>query len=216
VYERSGAEWPTVESTRLATDSDLPAAGLAIDGDVLLIGSPAVDGLRAGGPGNVHVYERGNTWEQETVLDSGPFENFGAAVALDGSSALVGASVADGSGVAYVYDRNDWVGGPVASLTVSDAGDGDEFGHAVALRDGTALVGAPRATVNGTTSGMAYAFERDGGWTDDETRQLVPFDGDHGDRFGSGTALGPASALIGAEASDGAVSDSGAVFVFGG
>jgi predicted ribosomally synthesized peptide with SipW-like signal peptide len=217
VYERSGGEWPSVESARLSPDTDLPAAGLALDGDVLLVGAPAVDGLRAGGPGVVSVYERDAAWSRAAVIESGAFENFGAAVALDGSHAVVGASVADGSGTAYVYDRGDWAA-PIASLSASDAGDGDEFGHAVALRNGTALVGAPRAATNGTAAGAAYAFDGDGdgGWPETETRRLVPFDGDDGDAFGSGVALGPASALVGAEAGDGAESDSGAVFVFDG
>jgi hypothetical protein len=215
VYERSSGEWPSVESERLSTDADLPAAGLALDSGTLLVGSPAVDGMRAGGPGVVSVYERGAGWARAAVLEPGSFENVGSDVALGGSHALVGASVADGSGTAYVYDRGDWTA-PVASLSASDADDGDEFGHAVALRDGTALVGAPRAATNGTAAGAAYAFEYDGGWPDGKTQRLVPFDGDEGDRFGSGVALGPASALVGAEAGDGAVTDSGAVFVFEG
>jgi len=215
VYERSGGEWPSVESDRLSPETDLPAAGLAIDGDTLLIGALAVDGMRAGAPGVVDAYERDAAWSRAAVIESGAFENFGADVALNGSHAVVGASVADGSGTAYVYDRDDWTA-PVASLSASDAGDGDEFGRAVALQDGTALIGAPRAAANDIAPGAAYAFERDGGWPETETRRLVPFDGDDGDAFGSGVALGPASALVGAEAGDGAEPDSGAVFVFDG
>jgi hypothetical protein len=214
VYER-GDGWPSVESEQLSPSADLPAAGLALDGDTLLIGAPAVDDMRVGGPGVVSVYQRGTGWTRTAALEPESFENFGADVALDGSHAIVGASVADGSGAAYVYDRGDWTA-PTASLSASNGDDGDEFGHAIALRDGRALVGAPRAEADGTAAGAAYAFEFDGDWPGEETRRLVPFDGDDGDAFGSGVALGPESALVGAEAGDGAVTDSGAVFVFDG
>jgi hypothetical protein len=216
VYERSGGSWPDTESARLRTGTDLPAAGLAVDGGTVLVGAPAVDGLRAGGPGAAYVYERAGpgSWSRTAVLEAGSFENFGSAVALDRTHVLVGASVAAESGAAYVYDRGDWTAGSVATLTPSDGTAGDEFGRTVALRDGTALVGAPRADADGAAAGAAYVFERDGGWTETETRRLVPADGDDGDGFGAGLALHRTSALVGAEAGDGAVTDSGAVFVF--
>ena len=218
VYERSESGWPSRESTRLATGDDLPADGLALASDTLLIGAPAVDGMRAGGPGKVHVYSRDGAgpWSESTTLGSEGFENFGSAVALDGNTAVVGASVAGGSGAAYVYEQSSATWNRTATLTPSNGDDGDEFGHTVAIRDGRALVGAPDADGSTAGSGAAYVFDGSDGWSGSESQRLVSTDGETGDEFGSGLALSASvgTVFVGARESDGAKDDSGAVYVF--
>ena len=48
-----------------------------------------------------------------------------------------------------------------AKLTASDATVLDEFGVAVAVEGGTAVIGAWKDDDNGASSGSAYVFERD-------------------------------------------------------
>ncbi len=78
--------------------------------------------------------------------DGAAFDQFGNSVAVDGDTAVVGAPTHEGagnvSGSAYVfrYDGTDWT--EEARLTASDGGFNDQFGHAVALDGGTAVVGA--------------------------------------------------------------------------
>ncbi len=81
----------------------------------------------------------------DTTTGSAPTDWLGSAVALDGTSALVGAPRTDGNatstGAAYLFDVVTGAPGPV--LTRADAQGGDSLGKAVALAGDLALVGAP-------------------------------------------------------------------------
>jgi hypothetical protein len=133
---------------------------------------------------------------------------------VNGDVALVGAPRAGESGVVYVYDR-DWT--RLATLTAVTAVPEADFGRTVTLAGDTALVGAPSDDGSAGESGAAYVFDApDGDWDGSESQQLVATDGDAGDEFGSGLALGAfgGTALVGAREGDGAEADTGAVYVF--
>lgn len=146
---------------------------------------------------------------------------FGAAVALDGTTAFVGApftGVADNNqqGAVYVFKEADdrtWANSDM--LTASDGAAYDQFGSRLAVSGATLLVGAPGATVGGNSAqGAVYAFTQAGGkWS--ETQKLTAGDGAAGDEFGGAVALSGTTALIGARyAKIGANSRQGAVYVF--
>lgn len=98
---------------------------------------------------------------------------------------------------------------PSGSLQASDGAFADLFGQDVALRGNVALVSA---TAN-APSGSAYVFREQGGvWQ--EAQILTPSDGQSGDAFGWGLALGPGVAFCGAYLHDTAVLTEGAVYVF--
>jgi hypothetical protein len=82
----------------------------------------------------------------------------------------------------------------------------------VALSGDTALVGAPRATMEGDESrGAAYVFVRNGAaWT--LQGKLAASDGEYGDHFGTAVALSGDTAVIGADVAGDA--DQGAVYIF--
>ena len=156
--------------------------------------------------------------------DLAPSDNFGAAVAVDGlfNQQLVGAPRDDDkgtdSGSAYVFERSpgdaEW--SQVAKLTSPDAeASGDNFGTAVAISDGTAVVGAPNEDDNGTDSGSVHVFRRsttNAVWTHEA--ELKPADGAAGDMFGSSVCISGERVAVGAPGKDDNGADSGAAYVF--
>ena len=111
-------------------------ASIDIDGDLALVGAPFAN--VSGGGGAAYVFARTSTgWTEEAVLaGAGPDELFGTSVAIDGETALVGASRAtvDGifrAGTAYVFVRDGSTWDLQATFVASDAFVGDEFGEAV-------------------------------------------------------------------------------------
>ena len=115
---------------------------------------------------------------------------FGAAVAIEGDTAVVGATEA---GAAYVYTRGATGWTQQAILTTTDASPGSWFGSAVALHGDTIAVGAQRAY--GT--GAAYVFTRNGTtWTQQD--EIVASDATAAQQFGKTLALVDNTLLVGA------------------
>jgi len=162
---------------------------------------------------NVDIFTDYTEQPKLTANDGEEGDWFGISVALDGDTALVGAPWDDDKGSAYVFVRNgsDWL--LEAKLTASDGAEGDWFGISVALEGDTALVGAPWDDDNGTDSGSAYVFIRDGTTWSQEIK-LTASDGAIGDRFANAVALDGNTALIGAYWDDDNGTDSGSAYVF--
>ncbi|MHB1017627.1 MAG: cell wall-binding repeat-containing protein [Coriobacteriia bacterium] len=224
VYMRSGDAWH--ESAKL-TGNDAAAydrfgGSVAIQGDVALIGA-ATEGA---GPGAVYVFTRsGDTWSQSAKLaatDGAVRDYFGAAVALDGDTALIAAPGDDtaagvDAGSAYVFTGSGSTWSEQAKLTPDGAAAYDIFGGSVALDGGTALIGATYAdTAAGADAGEAYVFTGAGTqWT--EVARLTPGDGATQDQFACSVALSGGTALVGSHFADtvgGA--DAGAAYLFTG
>ena len=94
------------------------------------------------------------------ALNGAAGDDFGAAVAVDGTIAVVGAPEDDdagsSSGAAYVYrfDGTQWT--RQQKLTALDAEGGDDFGFAGGVSGETIVVGSPRDdTVAGSKAGSA-------------------------------------------------------------
>lgn len=105
VYDRAGGAW--AEAARL-TDVGGPAEvgfghALALDGDRLLVGIPAL--ISQEFRGAVALFARGaDGWarvDRRVSSDATPLDNFGQSVALSGTTAFVGA------GVSYLDERPD-------------------------------------------------------------------------------------------------------------
>lgn len=133
-------------------------------------------------------------WVEQRVLDPAGegYDNFGVAVALSGSIALVSSASAtiDGNasqGKVTVYERT--AGGEwslTQTLVASDGAAYAGFGRSVAVSGRTAVIGATNARIGQNNSqGAAYVFVRgdDGVWT--QTQQLVASDGMPVDWFGN-------------------------------
>jgi FG-GAP repeat protein len=132
-----------------------------------------------------------------------PGDFFGAAVALWGDTALVGAPLADvggrkNQGAVDVFVRVNGVWTQQVRLVAADGLAGDQFGASVALRGDVALVGAPFDDVNKKTDqGAVYVFVRQGGaWG--QQGKLVAAEGGAGTNFGASVALSASAILVGA------------------
>jgi len=159
-------------------------------------------------------------WVQQMVTASDAVDNdrFGYSVALsaDGTTALIGATRAtydsskglpSGPGAAYIFTNQSGVWTQTARLSASDGQRGDELGYSVALSsDGsTAVVGAPAAPYNATSTdgpGAVYVFVKPGtGWASGaENAKLTTSSGASGGWFGGAVALSASgdTVLVGA------------------
>ena len=161
-------------------------------------------------------------WLQQKVSASDGMSNdaFGFSVAIDGSTAIIGADGAavngnPGQGAAYVFTESNGTWSQTAKLTASDGVAGDEFGDAVALYGNTAVIGAYDVAVGGNSyQGAAYVFTESGGaWS--QTAKLTASDGAAWSFFGSAVALDGSTAVIGADnAAVGGNSSQGEAYVF--
>ena len=124
------------------------------------------------------------------------FEEFGSAVSISGSIAVVGApSNAFEPGAAYILQLDAAGVTQLARLTASDAEVFDDFGAAVAIDGNYAVVGARGAGPNG--SGQAYIFHWDGSsWT--QQALLTGSDITGWNTFGRAVAMSGDSVIIGA------------------
>jgi hypothetical protein len=155
--------------------------------------------------------------EQEITADDGAQNaEFGVAVALHGTTAMVGAQQAtiganEDQGAVYVFDQSGGNWTQSQKLVADDGAAFDTFGDAVVFQGDTAIVGAYAATVNNFAyQGTAYVFTRSNGtWS--QSQKLVADDGAPFDKFGHSVAIDGTHAVIGA---DGVVNAQGAVYVF--
>jgi hypothetical protein len=133
--------------------------------------------------------------------DPAEFDQFGVSVAVDGSTAIVGAfhngDAGMASGSAYLFDATS--GDMTRKLGAEDAAAGDEFGFSVAINNNIALVGAAGNDDNGNSSGSAYLFDAT---TGAQLTKLTAFDAAPNDRFGWSVAIHDNRALVGAYADD--------------
>lgn len=122
---------------------------------------------------------------------------FGASVAIDGDTAVVGApgddqAIEDG-GAAYVFVRGGSGWAFQAKIMAPDPYPMAEFGSAVAVEGDRVLVGAP---LDGVAQGAAYMFARNGATWIFEA-QLAPSAGNF-ESWGAAVALKDGVAYVGA------------------
>ena len=212
VFTKSNITWS--ESQKLTANDgglfDNFGAAVALDGETLVV---AANGATVGGnpaQGAVYVFTESNgTWTQTqklTANDGADYDNFGLSVALQGSTILVGsphAAVGNNQvqGAVYVFTQSNGTWTQTQKLAASDGAANDSFGQSVAMTDGTALVGAYNARVNGHPGqGAAYVFTNSNGtWS--QTQKLTASDGAANANFGDAVALDSTRALIGADVS---------------
>ncbi len=231
--------WSQAAKLTASTSLQLAYLGysLAVDGDIVLVGAYGDDTVRGElGSGSAYVFEKpsegwtdGNETTKLTASDRQPSGYFGFSVALDGDTAVIGASqhsdpeTGAGSGAAYVFTRESGVWGEKAKLTASDAAAGDNFGVSVAVENDTVVVGSWQDDDNGRNSGSAYVFTKPAlGWAGTlETLKLTAPNGAANDRFGWSVAVDLDDqrgdlALVGAYSDDIATGmDAGSVHVLG-
>lgn len=146
IYERDASgEWSeaAVLTNEAGEAADRFGGVLAFDGGNMLVSVNP----RGDAPAGVAMFRRGESgdWSYAGALPHEVTEgdNFGAALALKGSQAFVGAPGGeDSAGRVYVYNRANgaWTQSDVLEL---EDGTGTGFGAAIAAGDGELLIGAP-------------------------------------------------------------------------
>jgi hypothetical protein len=210
VLVRTGTTWSLQQKLTAADGAanDQFGYSVAVSGDTAFVGAAG----KAGGQGYVYAFTRsGTTWaqQQEFTEPSGAADDcFGCALALRGSTAVIGADGASGNlGTAYVFTASGTTWSQQAEFLGASASDFFGFSVALSPDGGTALVGAFGASGG---VGSAYVFTRSGTTWSQPQPPLVASDGRAGDRFGYAVALGNATAIIGAYGKGGP----GAAYVF--
>ena len=163
-------------------------------------------------PGGIHLFQRNaqGGWtdaEHITGVDVDVYDSFGAAMAVDGNTLLVGAPTQnDGRGAVRVLQRTPEGWTQTTTLTAIDHAAVRGFGSAVILNGGLAIVGALPAEGNGAV----FVFRRDGAnWS--QLSRLMGQNADENDRFGTALAVSRGRLFVGAPGAD---DDRGAVYVF--
>ncbi len=206
--------------------------------------------------GAVYVFvRRGLAWTQQAYLkasNTGASDNFGDSLAIDGETVAVGAILEDSrtsgvgstpndagvdNGAVYVFVRSGEAWSQQAYVKASNTGDGDLFGHSLALSGDRLLVGADgedssaigldgnESTENVTDAGAAYLYLRSAGaWS--KEAYLKASNTDVPDHFGFTVAISGDLLAIGAlyedslatgidgDGSNEGASESGAVYLY--
>lgn len=173
IFEKEGDIW--VETDFLVAsdfaEGDHFGEVIAMDDDYLIVGAPNKYSLGYN-TGAAYIFELidGSTWEQTEILipsDPLPQSCFGYSVDIADGDAIIGTNYVDAPtdpddsvGTAYVFQylgpEPGWE--EVKRLRPEDPEAGDEFGYAVAVSDGVAMVGAFRNDDQGKNSGSVYIF----------------------------------------------------------
>lgn len=226
VFVRAAGQW--VQQAMLVREdgsaSDHCGRAIDIDGGVVMVGCPLSDAGSNGDQGSVDVFARSaGTWARETRLfasDGAIADEFGCAVAVSGDAAVVGACEHDVGGIsnrgaAYVFARSGGNWTQHQKLLSAGGENLDEFGSAVAISEGRALVGDPNLDLGSDyDQGAVLAFARSGSaWLLED--RFDSGDGRVYDGFGWAVAMDSDTAIVGAQLDEvGDTSDQGAAYVY--
>ncbi len=189
-----------------------PAFGSAVafDGPNALVGAPYESGeeINSGAAYIFRKDEETGTWMDFAKLKAPTpalEDQFGAAVAISGATAAVGAFDDDedgtNTGAVYLFTQDVESGSWTFSqrVTPEDAAPGIRFGSSVAL-SGDLLVVGLLSEISAKGPGAVYVFERTGEeptpWQ--QVQRLVPDDAEAGDLFGFDVAVDGSTILAGA------------------
>lgn len=150
---------------------------VAIEGDRLVVGAVG------DGAGAAHVFERQNgAWSRVKVLlpdaVGGSVQKYGAAVALQGDTVVIGASTETSqvteSGAIYVYERGNGDYANVVKLKAKVPGPLDWLGASVSIANDVLVSATTGEIPNGyVSSGVLHVFTRGAsGWA--ETQTILP------------------------------------------
>lgn len=224
VFRYTGSDW--LQEQKLVPDDS--AVNQQFGSSVALADDRAVVGAKNDSSvnseqGAVYVFVRNNqTWTQEVELspsDGASGDDFGNSVSISDNRIIVGAPRHDAtganSGAAYMFVLSGTTWSAEAKLTADDGQAEDQFGYAVTLSDGRAVVGSVLDDDAGSASGSAYVFVRDGSeWMQDE--KLTASDAGSNSNFGSAVSIDSDRAIVGASGIASSSDAGGAAYVFSG
>jgi hypothetical protein len=205
VFTRTNGTWS--ETQRLASDDgasgDAFGNAIALQGNVALIGAQGSTVGTNTLQGKVYVFSStGSTWSQQQMLtasDGGNNDLFGHSLALDGSTAVIGAPTFwynfSHAGFMYVFTSSGGTWSFAQKVLPTETALGDQFGYAVGIAGDTALASS---TGNQFAHGAVTVFKRDAGMFA-QTQRFTPDNGAGGDEFGNQLSMSGNAAVIGAQ-----------------
>ena len=197
IFARTATGWKQASELK-GSDTvagDYFGESLAISGATTIVGA---DG-HAKSAGRVYVFTSTTAgWKQVAELkgsDTVAGDGFGYAVAISGTTAIVGApDHATDAGRVYMFTNKAAGWKQAAELKGSDTITDNGFGVSVAISGTTAIVGAPGFS---KAAGRAYVFAKTGGvWT--QAAELKGLDTVASDDFGYTVAISNTTAVAGA------------------
>ena len=222
VFEKNSTSGNWTQKKLLASDGEADeyfGYSVSVYGNTAVIGAYNDDD-NGTSSGSAYVFEKNSTsgnWTQKKLLasDGEADDQFGRSVSVYGNTAVIGASGDNGSGSAYVFEKNstsgDWT---QKKLLASDGTADDRFGRSVSVYGNTAVIGAYYDDDDGTSSGSAYVFEKNstGHWT--QKQKLLASDGEAYVHLGYSVSVYSNTAVIGAYNDDDNGPYSGSAYVF--
>lgn len=208
------------------TINDHFGTAVAISGVVALGGAPYAGGAFAGG---AYFYEstQSPVWTLRSFVEPSDGQNgdlFGAAVAIDGEHAVIGAPLhhAGGTadaGAAYFYKKNPngtWSpNGKVFETNAAFRHVNDRFGSSVAMHGDLAVVGCPDGhQSNPAGAGWVRIYQRvNDVWTPVQTL-TAPGGGAAGDDFGRSVSIDGEHLIVGAPDTEFFQENAGKVYIY--
>lgn len=221
VFVMPDSGWGNMTETAELVSSDGAAndyfgSSVAINGTTIVVGADGatINGNSHQGAAYVFVQPQGG-WQSMTetakiaASDGYVGDDFGASVAVSGTTVGVGAPYAyisgnseQGAAYVFVQPQGGWTNmTQTAKLTASDGAANDILGDAIAIDGQTLVVGASGATVaGGPSAGAAYVFvQPQSGWANmTETAKLVASDSMPDDYFGASVSISQNTIAVGA------------------
>ena len=232
---RNGWSEPVQLKASNATSYHAFGKSVAIDGDTIVVGA-WTEGVDQAGA--AYVFTRnGGVWTEQAYLkasNSGPEDQFGSSVAVQGNTIVVGArqESGDGSdpgdnsaeyaGAAYLFVRNGEAWTEQAYIKASSPEAYSNFGDSVALDGDTIVIGASQSGFEfnrlverqQSSYGSVHIFTGNGStWT--QQAQLKEAKNEPDNRFGRSVAIAGDTVVVGAPwDSDNRSDDEGSAYVF--
>lgn len=212
IYTEGALGWPTTPTDELVDPPENPndyfGKSVALSGTTALVGALEANSSA----GAAYIFTKGTSgWPMSATINDpgGSTDEFGNAVAISGTSAVVGAVFASSEvGMAYIFTKGHtgWPTAPTATLTNPAPLSSFYFGWSVAISGNTALIG-----VNSATISAVYVYTKGtSGWPTSPNVTLTDPTSPTED-FSSSVALSGTTAVVGAPL---ARSLSGVAYIF--
>ncbi len=236
VFVKPGGGWTDMTQTAELTSSNDKKGffgySLAIAGDTIVVGAIAQEGGFHLGPGAAYVFVKpAGGWASMTqsaeliASDRERGDEFGASVAINGSTIVVGAPLAHvrgkdpGHGVSYIFTKS--LGGQKLLTQTAELSWGNTFEEAFGLSNsisGNVIVAGVPSVQIGSVGGQGAAavfFEPAGGWQSGSKPHYV-LTSSGALAFGDSLAISGRGLFIGARGtSSGRMESVGSAYVFG-